>query len=102
MRCPKCGGPIGRKDMLAPLAWSSFACPGCKAHLDATKVSQSLIIVLAGVLSTLVAWLVDVAGLGGMASIAVGCVTLLAGIPLGMGAFAHLTVHPSEHASVVS
>jgi hypothetical protein len=102
MRCPKCSGPVGRRDMIAPLAWSSFVCPGCKADLDATKVSVGLIILSVGVLGTLIAWLVGVAGWGGMASIAAGCVTLLAGIPAGIGAFAHLTVHEGAHPSVVS
>jgi hypothetical protein len=88
--------------MIAPLAWTSFVCPSCKAHLDATKVSQTLIIVAVGVVSTTVAWLFGAVGLGGMMSIAVGAITLLAGIPLGMGAFAHLMVHRSEHPSVVS
>jgi hypothetical protein len=102
MRCPKCSGPVGRKDMVAPLAWTSFVCPGCKAHLDATRVSQTLIIVTVGVVSTIIAWLFGAVGLGGITSIAVGAVTLLAGIPLGMGAFAHLMVHRSEHPSVAS
>ena len=102
MRCPKCSGPVGRKDMIAPLAWTSFVCPGCKAHLDVTKVSQTLIIVAVGVVSTMMAWLFGAVGLGGMTSIAVGAITLLAGIPLGMGAFAHLMVHHNEHPSVAS
>lgn len=102
MRCPKCRGPVGRKDMIAPLAWASFICPGCKAHLDATKLSQALIILAVGVVSATIAWGLGAVGLGGMTSIAVGAVTLLAGIPSGMGTFAHLVVHPSEHPSVVS
>jgi hypothetical protein len=102
MRCPKCSASVGRKDMVAPLAWTSFVCPGCNAYLDATKFSQALIIGTAGAVSTIIAWLLDGLGLGGMTSIAVGAVTLFAGIPLGMGAFVHLMVHPSEHPSVVS
>jgi hypothetical protein len=102
MRCPKCSGPVTRRDMIAPLAWTSFVCPACKAHLDATRLSQTLIILGAGLFSTGVAWGLEVLGVGGITSIVAMGVTLLAGIPLGMGAFAHLTVHPSEHPSVTS
>lgn len=102
MQCPSCAGRITRKDMIAPLAWTSFVFPGCKAHLDATKLSQTLIILGAGLVSTVVAWGLATLGAGGIASIAGMGVTLLAGVSLGMGAFAHLRVHPSEHPSVVS
>jgi hypothetical protein len=102
MRCPKCSGLVTRKDMIAPLAWTSFVCPACNAHLDATKLSQSLIILGAGLVSTGVAWGLGALGLGGLTSIVGMAVTLLVAIPVGMGAFAHFTVHPSEHPSVVS
>ena len=102
MRCPSCSARVTRKDMIAPLAWTSFVCPACKAHLDATKLSASLIILAAGLVSGGVAWVVSMLGLGGMTSIAIGAITLLAGIPVGMGVLAHLIVHPSEHPSVAS
>ena len=102
MRCPNCSGRVGRKDVIAPLAWASYVCPGCKMKLDVTKLSQSLVILATGLVSATVAWLTEAVGLGGMTSIAVGAVTLLAGIPFGMGRFAHLVAHPSEHPSVVS
>ena len=102
MRCPKCSGRVTRKDMIAPLAWTSFVCPACKAHLDATKLSSLLIILTAGLVSTGVAWAVSVLGLGGITSILLGAVTLLVGIPVGMGAFSHLIVHTAEHPSVAS
>jgi len=102
MRCPKCSAPVTRRDMIAPLGWTSFVCPGCKTHLDATKLSQTLIILTAGLAATGVAWSLSVLGFGGMVSIAGMGLTLLSGIYVGMGAFAHLTVHPNEHASVVS
>ena len=99
MRCPKCHGSVGRKDMVAPLAWTSFVCPNCQSHLDATKPSQTLIILAVGGLGTCITWVFDTAGLGSMISIAVGAVTLLAGIPWGMGVFAHLKLHSNPHAS---
>ncbi len=88
--------------MLAPLAWSSFVCPACKVQLDVTKLSQSLIILSMGALCTLVAWLVSLAGMGGITSVAAGAVTLLVGVPWGLGTFAQLSVHSSEHPSLVS
>ena len=102
MVCPKCSGPVTRKDMIAPLAWTSFLCPACKAHLDATRLSSSLIILAVALVSAGVAWGLGMLGLGGMTSIAVGAIAFLAGIPFGIGAFAHLVVHPSAHPSVAS
>jgi len=97
MRCPSCNGPVGRKDMIAPMAWTSYECPGCRTHLDVTRVSQALIIFAVGLVSATIAWVFAAVGLGGMISIGVGAMTLLAGIPLGMSAFAHPIVHPAEH-----
>jgi hypothetical protein len=102
MRCPKCSGPVTREDMIAPLGWTSFVCHGCKTQLDATKLSQSLIILAAGLAATGVAWCLSALGLGGLVSIIGMGVTLLSGVYVGMGAFAHLTVHASGHASIVS
>jgi hypothetical protein len=102
MRCPNCSALVTRKDMIAPLGWTSFVCHACKTQLDATKLSQSIVILMATLASVGVDWGLRALGLGSIPSMVGMGVTLLAGAYFGMGAFAHLTVHPKEHPSVLS
>jgi hypothetical protein len=56
----------------------------------------------AGLVAVLLAWGLELSGLGGLPSIVGGGVALILGSYLGLGRFASLRVHATEHPSVVS
>lgn len=96
---PEVRRPVGRRDMVAPLGWTSFVCPACNTQLDATRITQAIIMLAAAMAAVLVAWGLEL--LGGLPSIVGGGVALLLGSYLGLGRFARLSVHTTEHPSVV-